>query len=56
MKALFLILSTTLFISACSSSPPQANEPKGKWQQVNSSHYYIENANKTVTPNKKGVN
>ncbi|MEE6032859.1 MULTISPECIES: hypothetical protein [Avibacterium] len=49
MKTLFLILTTSLLLSACSGSPPQPNEPKGKWYQINSSHYYEENANKTIT-------
>jgi len=48
MKTLFLIITTSLLLSAC-SSPPQPNEPKGKWYQINSSHYYEENANKTIT-------
>lgn len=48
MRTLFLIITTSLLLSAC-SSPPQPNEPKGKWYQINSSHYYEENANNTIT-------
>lgn len=48
MKRLILIITTSLFLSACSGSPPKPNEPKGNWHQINSSHYYEENANKTI--------
>lgn len=56
MKTFFLILTTSILISACSGSPPKANEPTGKWEQVNSSHYYEENANKVIPTNKGGNN
>lgn len=54
MKKLILIIATSLFLSACSGSPPKPNEPTGKWEQVNSSHYYEENANKVIPTNKGG--
>lgn len=44
MKTLLCILTASLFLTACSSTPPQPKEPKGKWQQINSAHYYIDNA------------
>lgn len=49
MKRLILIICVPVLLSACSGSPPQPNEPKGKWYQINSAHYYEEHTNKTIT-------
>lgn len=43
MKKIVLTLITILLISACSSTPPKAKEPKGDWTQINDKHYYEEN-------------
>lgn len=44
MKKLSIILLSTVFLFACSGTPPKAKEPKGDWIQINNSHYYEENA------------
>ncbi|WP_439295219.1 hypothetical protein [Lonepinella sp. BR2882] len=46
MTKTILLLTSILFISAC-SSPPKAKEPSGDWVQINNSHYYEENAKPT---------
>lgn len=47
MKKLLITLITISMISACSSTPPKAKEPKGDWVQINNKHYYEENAKPT---------
>lgn len=51
MKKIIVAL-LIIFLSACSGSPPGTKEPKGNWVQINSSHYYQENAKPTINKDK----
>lgn len=51
MKKIVLTLITILLISACSSTPPKAKEPKGDWTQINDKHYYEETQRQTEANN-----